>query len=577
MSHEPPSLTTPWAHLGGFVARLPDLPAGRWPAVLVIATAVVAAGGAGWNNSATNDEPYHILAAWVYVHDGHADLNPEHPPLVKLLAGMPLQLLGLEGPAKAPVERLGDLNNEVRRFLYANTSDSQTILRLARLPGLAFLAALLVATYLWARFAWGEGAGLLALVALAGQPLVLGHAPIVHTDVAAAATWAWTGFLLHRWLSGWQHGWAAVGASLGLALAVKFSAVYLVLLVIAVVLIAAANRRSWRLLMALAGAGWVALTVTLACTWPAVRRVNAAEHGATVAAYLGQWKGTARTAEALTRLGNVSVSAAHWGLGLAYVHFNNRAGQGVNFLCGEVSTRGFPLYFPVALGLKTSLPFLLAALWGIVLAFWRRDTLACVLVGVTGFYLLVSLGSNYNIGARHLLPIIPALALVTGRALVTWARPGRLVAALALASSAVLVFPHYIAHFSLLVGGVRGGRHVLADSNLDWGQDWRRAGTLARDHAWAPMAYFHLGAADPSAGIPGAVDAMAVPPGFQPRYVAVSGFVETLGVAYLRAFGEMREAEMLDRALRHLERRGALVGEVGHTIKIYRLDPEASP
>ncbi|HNX49007.1 MAG TPA: glycosyltransferase family 39 protein [Thermoanaerobaculaceae bacterium] len=577
MSSEPSGSTTPRVRLARFVARLPDLPAGRWPAVLVIAAAVLAAGAAGWNNSATNDEPYHILAAWVYVHDGHADLNPEHPPLVKLLAGLPLQPLDLRGPAGAPVERLGDLNQEVRRFLYANTSDSQTILRLARLSGLAVLAALLAATYLWARFAWGEGAGLLALVALAGQPLVLGHAPIVHTDVAAAATWVWTGFLVHRWLGGWRHGWAVVGAAVGLALAVKFSAVYLAVIVATTVLIAAVRRRSWRMLIALAGAGGVALAMTLACTWPAVRHVSQAEHAATVEAFLGHWKGTASTAYALKRLGGVSVSAAHWGLGLAYVHFNNRAGQGVNFLCGEVSTQGFPLYFPIALVLKTSLLFLLAALWGVVLGFWRRDTLVRVLAGVTGFYLLVSLGSNYNIGARHLLPIIPGLALVTGRTLVTWARPARLLAAGVLASSAVLAFPHYIAHFSLLVGGARGGCHCLADSNLDWGQDWRRVGDLARQRGWAPMAYLYLGAANPSADIPGAVDARAVPAGFQPRYVAVSGFVETLGVAYLQAFGEVREAEMLDRALRHLERRGTLVGEVGHTIKIYRLDPEASP
>lgn len=553
--------------------RLPSMSGRPWVPPLVIAATVLAAAAAGWENSATADEPYHTLAAWVYVHDGHADLNPEHPPLVKLLAGLPLQPLGLEGPAGRPVERLGDLSLAVRRFLYANTSDSQTILRLARLPGLAFLAALLAGTFLWARFAWGERAGLLALVALAGQPLALGHAPVVHTDVAAAATWVWTGYLLHRWLRGWRHGWAAVGAAVGVALAVKFSAVYLVALVTASVLLAAARRRSWRLVASLAGAGLVALVVVLACTWPAVRHVDAIEHAATVDAFLGHWKGTTGTAQALKGLGRVSVSAAQWGLGLAYVRFNNRTGQGVNFLCGATSTQGFPLYFPVALALKTSLPFLLAALWGVGVACWRREALSRILVAVVGFYLLASLSSSYNIGARHLLPILPALALLAARGLEGWARPARLVVALALASSALLAFPHYIAHFSALVGGVRGGSHCLADSNLDWGQDWRRVGLLARQHGWAPMAYFYLGAADPSADVPGAVDGRAVPPGIAPRFVAVSGFVETLGVTYLQTFGETRQAEMLDRALRVLHERGTVVADVGHTITVYRLAP----
>ena len=189
-----------------------------------------------------------------------------------------------------------------------------------------------------------------------------------------------------------------------------------------------------------------------------------------------------------------------------------------------------------------------------------------------GFYLLVSLGSNYNIGARHLLPILPALALLAARALATWARPARLVAVLALASSAVLAFPHYIAHFSAAVGGARGGRHCLADSNLDWGQDWRRVGLLARQRGWAPMASSTWGRR-PSADVPGAVDGRAVPPGVAPRYVAVSGFVETLGVSYLQAFGDVQQAETLDRALRLLHERGTVVAEVGHTITIYRLGP----
>ena len=84
----------------------------------------------------------------------------------------------------------------------------------------------------------------------------------------------------------------------------------------------------------------------LACTWPAVRHVDTTEHAATVDAFLGHWKGTAETAQALKGLGRISVPAAHWGLGLAYVHFNNRTGQGVNFLCGETSDPGIPALLP---------------------------------------------------------------------------------------------------------------------------------------------------------------------------------------------------------------------------------------
>ncbi|HPC83043.1 MAG TPA: glycosyltransferase family 39 protein [Thermoanaerobaculaceae bacterium] len=540
----------------------------RWTPAAVAAAAVLLAGAAAWNNSATADEPYHVLAAWVYAHDGHADLNPEHPPLAKLLAGLALQPLGLRGPSGAPVERLPDLSMEVRRFLYENTRESQTILRVARLPGLGFLALLLAGTYLWGRFAWGRPVGLLALVAVAGQPLALGHAPIVHTDVPAAAAWVWSGFLLHRWLAGSRRGWVWAGVAMGAALAIKFSAVYLVLLAVFAVAWCAARARSWRAVLELAGAGVVALAVLLASIWPAVRQVAPGEQVRVSEAFLGHWQGTERARVWLARVASWSVPAAQWGLGLAYVHFNNRTGQGVNFLCGRVSVQGFPHYFPVALALKTSAPFLLAALWGVGAALRRRDGPALALVGAVGFYLLISAGSNYNIGARHLLPVLPALTLLAGGALARLARAFHAVAALALASSALLAFPHYIAHFSLFAAG--RGPQCLTDSNLDWGQDWRRLCIRARAEGWSPMAYLYLGAAWPQ-GEGCAVDATDPGGRERPRYVAVSRFAETVGPDYLRVFGDVREAEILARTLAYLHERGQLVGDVGGSIHVYRL------
>ncbi|MGV8041894.1 MAG: ArnT family glycosyltransferase [Thermoanaerobaculaceae bacterium] len=550
------------------LAGLAPVVAWRGTPVLLVVAAVLLAGAAGWNSSATADEPYHTLAAWVYAHDGHADLNPEHPPLVKLLAGAALKPLALRGPGGPPVDRLGDLSMEVRRFLYENTRDSQTILRVARLPGLGFLALLLGGTYLWGRLSWGRSAGLLALAAVAGQPLALGHAPIVHTDVPAAAAWVWTGYLLHRWLAGARWGWAWLGVAVGAALAIKFSAVYLVLLVVFAVAWVAGRARRWRPLFELCGAGVVALAVLLGSTWPAVRNVDETEQARAVRAFLGHWRGTETVTSRLVDLSSWSVPVAQWGLGFAYVYFNNRTGQGVNFLCGEVSVEGFPQYFPVALALKTSAPFLLAALWGIAAALRRRDTLALALAGAAGYYLLVSVGSNYNIGARHLLPILPALALPAGWALATRTRVVQALATLTLASSALLAFPHYIAHFSLLAAG--RGPQCLTDSNLDWGQDWRRLCVRARGEGWSPMAYVYLGAAWPQ-GEGCAVDATGPGTLARPRFVAVSRFAETVGPDYLRVFGDVREADSLEKTLARLHERGQLVGDVGGSINVYRL------
>ena len=46
-------------------------------------------------DSTTMDEKAHIPSAYSYVRYGDMRLNPEHPPLLKDLAGLPLLLLNL--------------------------------------------------------------------------------------------------------------------------------------------------------------------------------------------------------------------------------------------------------------------------------------------------------------------------------------------------------------------------------------------------------------------------------------------------------------------------------------------------
>ena len=236
----------------------------RWLAAGVAAAACLAALAAGWDNSATNDEPYHVLAAFTYVHDGHADLNPEHPPLAKLLSGAALLPLGLQSAAPPPVERLRVLSAEVRRFLYHNAAPAATILRTARLPQLLFLLLLLIGVFEWTRWAFDDRSALLATLAVACQPLVLGHSFVVHTDVAAAAGWIWTLYLLQRWLAGRKPGWLGFGAALGVTLLAKFSAVYLVPIAAVAVLAAVARSRRYREVTNFVGAGVVALAVAAA-------------------------------------------------------------------------------------------------------------------------------------------------------------------------------------------------------------------------------------------------------------------------------------------------------------------------
>jgi hypothetical protein len=546
---------------------------GNLPAVVLVLAALVLAGAAGWNNSATNDEPYHILAAFSYVHDGHGDLNVEHPPLVKLLAGVALLPLHLRGTATPPVRRLGVLSEEVRRFLYFNTAPAETILRAGRLPQLVFLALLLAGVYAWGVWAIGPRAALLATVAVACQPLVLGHAFVVHTDVAAAAAWTWSLFLLHRWLAARPRGWLPFGAILGFALLIKFSAVYLVPLAAVAVLVVALQPQRRVEIGRFAGACVVALAIVLAGTAIPLRNGSLPEERATIATTLRLWPGTDGLSKRLTTLAGVSRPLAHYALGLAYVWQTNVHGQGINFFFGRTSAAGFTWYFPAALALKTTVPFLALAGWGLVGVVRTRSRLDLYLLLAGAYYLAISLGTSYNIGARHLMPMLPLLAMVGADQMAPLGRLWRLGAAAAFVLSAALAFPHYIAHFSVLVGGARNGGRYLNDSNLDWGQDWARLGREARRRGWQPMAYAYLGAGFPRHDVPGAVDVLDVATLPNDGYLAISSYAAAVGVPYLEASRYQADAARLAAVLELARRRGVVVGEVGHTITVYRLTP----
>jgi hypothetical protein len=110
--------------------------------------------------SACDDETSHLPSGYTYLITGQLRLNPQHPPLVKLLAALPLYFLhprlDLDDPAwtsEPPREWRFGMN-----FLSEN--DADTLLFWGRLP--TVLLALLLGFYVfrWARELFGTAAGL---------------------------------------------------------------------------------------------------------------------------------------------------------------------------------------------------------------------------------------------------------------------------------------------------------------------------------------------------------------------------------------------------------------------------------
>ena len=170
--------------------------------------------------SQTWDEANHIFTG--YRSWTHADygLNPEHPPLVKLLATAPLLWSQPKSPALEERFFKEDAFLRGKEFLYQN--DAEKILARTRTAAaiLTLLTALVV--FFGTREMFGTGAAFIALTLLAFDPNLLAHGALITTDVGLACFMFLSVYMFYRFLkSPSALRLIMAGAAVGLVLAVK--------------------------------------------------------------------------------------------------------------------------------------------------------------------------------------------------------------------------------------------------------------------------------------------------------------------------------------------------------------------
>jgi hypothetical protein len=250
------------------------------------------------------------------------------------------------------------------------------------------------------------------------------------------------------------------------------------------------------------------------------------------------------------------------------------------FFLGEVRSHGWWYFFPVLVVLKTPLPFLIlvgvgcACLWraaGPVPA-WRK--LAPVL-GAAGI-LVVGVTSRIDIGLRHILPVYPLLAILAGVGLQALAsarryrvpsRLGAVTVAIWFVASSVRAHPDYLPYFNELV---RNPERIVADSDLDWGQDVKRLFAALRDLRAEKLSYACLGCSYLRMAGPFRLpDAPKELEELEP-YRPVSGWVAVSEWAFVvRGEMERRQAGKDQRAFDWLN--ACSFRRIGRSIRLYRV------
>jgi len=502
-------------------------------AALLLLLMGLLAGGAALRESITVDEVAHIGAGVSYLQKLDMRMNPEHPPLAKVLAAIPLVIGRVHADYSDVSWTLSGRGfvSMIGEWVWGHAvalrwNDPRSTVLWARVPMLLLTLALGVFVYRYASELGGSWGGLLCLTAYVTTPAFLVFGPLVLTDVAIAFSslltlWSFASL----WRAPSRHGAILFGLLLGASFLTKFSSGLLLICFLAYRLILRIaplpemprdreELRSWRRLRG--RYLWKGILLA-ALTVYAVYFILSWRQPTDSLEILGH--GTA--ALLLRRL-----LMPPW-IYLRGLFFFAVTSSRPTFLLGHSYPHGVWFYFPVMFVLKSTLAFLLMLVLAVPVAIiarrkgggaslvpanrqfhWRA--LWVFLVVITGFCLL----SRLTISIRHFsIPILlmilllaPVPAAIAGLGENGWraARPvGAVYVLLSLFSlfAVIRAYPNYFPFLNSLSFG-RPGYAMVDDSNLDWNHALPEVNNYVQQHGLTDVLVDEYGFNDPAVYVP---------------------------------------------------------------------------
>lgn len=430
--------------------------------------------GSSQGDTFTFDEPSHITAGYAYLRFQDARHNPEHTPLLKMLAAAPLLRLGLQFPldSSAWQDALKGQWETGRLFMYESGNDPHLIAEQARLVPIFLTLALGLGLFLWTKKFANESAALLTLFLYAWSPTILAHGRFVHFDVATACSVALAGFSFISFLKHPLVKTALIsGLSLGIALILgKFSMFLLIPFFGALTLLWMFLERK-KILGYFSGLVIIGVSASvlvllpylwITAQYPPERQLRDT-YFKTNPVFRSEDDFTLLLQDR-TRDLRACVSGIHplrrcpgdlvifladkpvvrgWSRylqGVVKVFGHAMHGQGLDvsgiYFLGEVSNSGWWYYFPLVYLMKETLPFhILTALalslaltrvwsscWGIhsVINWIRSHPAETLMLGWLALYWTMAMNAKLDIGERYLLPIYPFTLILVSREIGHW-------------------------------------------------------------------------------------------------------------------------------------------------------------
>jgi hypothetical protein len=504
-------------------------------AALLLAVMALLSGGAARRESVTIDEVAHIGAGVSYLQKLDLRMNEEHPPLAKLLAGLPLALRGVHADYSHLSWTFSNKNfNEFLgewvfgHWLIMRWNNPYSTVGWARVPMLLLTLLLGLAIYVFGSRLGDVWGGLLCLCLYASMPTFLAFGPLVINDIAITLFWVLAVWQLPgMWRSPSRGSLVKFGLTLAGAFLSKFSSGLLFFVFVAFALSLRwrgvpeqptdkAARRAWR-----------------RCAW---RNLAKATLWAALFVYITyfvfSWN---QSTDSFSIIPHFPASPflrrllmPLWLYFRGLMLFALSAGSRPTYILGRAYSHGVWFYFPALFVLKSPLAFLLLLLLAAGIAIFLRGRSGgqpsampsgmelhwrAVWVSLVVF-VAASMLNRLDLSIRHfsialallilLLAPLPRMLQSLPRSNWYGARTRNcVVIGLAIASlaTAVRAYPNYLPFLNVLSFG-RPGYLLVNDSNLDWNQALPQVESFVQQRGLNQILLDEYGFSEPTAYVP---------------------------------------------------------------------------
>lgn len=447
----------------------------------------------GWGcyvHSPIADEPAYLASGISHWTAGHFELCKVSPPLVRLIAAIPVVAFS---DADCSLEDV-PISNQFRsehiagyRFAQLNGSKSFWYFTLARWACIPFAVLGATVCFVWARALFGIAAGFAALTLWCFSPAVLAHAQMMNADTGVTSLSVATGYFAWRWSQQMTPGRALVlGISLGLAILAKTNAVVLFPTLVIGSVCYRLLCRDLRLKTQIAHLSLALLASIYIINLGyggvgSFQKLKDLRLGSQF--FAGDHSAIGKYAFYGSFLDHVPVplpAAFVEGIDLQKQDFENSNSGILTYLRGEWYDHSWWWYYFYVVAVKEPIAFgLLLFAAAIVLVFnripHRKDLVCFVVLPAATLFATACTQTGFGAGIRYVLPAFPfAFVLASGLFSTNLQWATRAISAVVLTTGALLslsIYPHSLCYFNWFGGGPNQGHFHLIDSNMEWGQN----------------------------------------------------------------------------------------------------------